>query len=389
MATISYVGKDFQGRDRVRIRVRSRGRVVSETIYASTKTEALRLAKSRARELEAKKTLGTFVPLAKSRRRFDEYATHFEEMRVRTKGLGDNARLRDASLLKNHVLPVFGDRYLQEITRRHVQDWVARMIEQGLSRDTTRRTYQMLARIMADALENRLIERNPCRKIDITGGRESGTKEALTPAQVLAISAVIARRFWIYPLLGAETGLRPGELAALQVRDFDFLRRTLTVSRGAVEPAGHLAYKAPKTKASLGTVTLSAWLVEQLSAFLAEFPPNADGLIFTGPRGGALRPNLFRKRVWEPAVKAAGVPLVTPGALRHTQSTWMGMTFHTHPKTMQARMRHGDPNITLKTYTHYETGQDSGVASSMDELWRTAGSSISANGPAGEVGGSN
>lgn len=126
------------------------------------------------------------------------------------------------------------------------------------------------------------------------------------------------------------------------------------------------------TKASVGTVTLSPWLVDQLGAFLAEFPARSDGLIFSGPRGGALRPNHFRKRIWEPAVQAAGVPHVTPGALRHTQSTWMGMTFRTHPKTMQARMRHEDPHLALKTYTHYEAGQDAEVARSMDSLWRTA-----------------
>lgn len=373
MATLKYIGKDAQGWHRVRLRVRTpTGRVLNETVRARSEGEAKRDARARAKALEAKKTLGTLSVALKSRQPFDDYARHFQEVRIRARALGDNARLRDASLLKNHVLPVFGDHHLGDIHRTHVQDWVTGLVDAGLSHDTIRRCSQMLYRIMDDALENGYVEKNPCRRIAVAGGKPAEVKTPLTPAQVVALSQTIARRFWIYPLLGAETGLRPGELAALQVRDFDFLRRTLTVTRGAVEPAGHLSYKSPKTKASAGTVTLSAWLVDQLSAFLAEFPPGTDGLIFSGPRGGGLRPNNFRKRVWDPAVEAAGLEHVPPGALRHTQSTWMGMTFRTHPKTMQARMRHQDPHLALKTYTHYEQGQDGDVAKSMDALWRAA-----------------
>ncbi|MGH2769962.1 MAG: tyrosine-type recombinase/integrase [Actinomycetota bacterium] len=370
MAIVKYVGKDRLGRHRVRLRVRNRGRIINETVYGRSEVEALRAAKARAKELEAKKVLGSLLNVTKARQSFESYASHFEEMRFRARGLSDNARLRDASLLKNHVLPVFGDRYLREIHRSHVQDWVSGMIDAGLSQDTIRRCYQALARIMDDALENRFIEQNPCRKIEIAGGQKRRTKQPLTPEQVVALSEALPRRYWIYPFLGAETGLRPGELAALKVGDFDFLRRTLTVSRGTVEPGGRLGFKSPKTEASEGTVTLSPWLVEMLAAFLAEFPPGPDGLIFVGPKGGALRPNNFRKRVWEKAVAAAGLPAVTPGALRHTQSTWMGTTFRTHPKTMQARMRHQDPNLALKIYTHYEQGQDAEVARAMDALWR-------------------
>jgi hypothetical protein len=35
-------------------------------------------------------------------------------------------------------------------------------------------------------------------------------------------------------------------------------------------------------------------------------------------------------------------------------------------------MRHEDPHLALKTYTHYEAGQHAEVARSMDSLWRTA-----------------
>jgi integrase len=46
----------------------------------------------------------------------------------------------------------------------------------------------------------------------------------------------------------------------------------------------------------------------------------ADGFVFVGPEGGPLRPQGFRKRVWGPAVRRAGLatPQPTPHSLRHT-----------------------------------------------------------------------
>ena len=57
----------------------------------------------------------------------------------------------------------------REIHRSHVQDWITRLIDEGLSQDTIRRCYQILSRIMDDALENHYIEQTPCRKIEVIG----------------------------------------------------------------------------------------------------------------------------------------------------------------------------------------------------------------------------
>ncbi len=46
-----------------------------------------------------------------------------------------------------------------------------------------------------------------------------------------------------------------------------------------------------------------------------------DDLLFTAPNGGPLRNTNFRRRTWNRAVAAAGVPDLTPHGLRHTAAS--------------------------------------------------------------------
>jgi integrase len=50
-----------------------------------------------------------------------------------------------------------------------------------------------------------------------------------------------------------------------------------------------------------------------------KFPPK-NGLVFEGTQGGPIHANNFNKRVWKPALRAAGLsePFPRPHDLRHT-----------------------------------------------------------------------
>jgi integrase len=46
--------------------------------------------------------------------------------------------------------------------------------------------------------------------------------------------------------------------------------------------------------------------------------PGDDGLVFTSPEGSPLRLSNFNRRVWRPALRAAGLPMIHFHDLRHT-----------------------------------------------------------------------
>jgi integrase len=121
-------------------------------------------------------------------------------------------------------------------------------------------------------------------------------------------------------LVGAFGGLRWGEVAGLTRRNVDVLRSRIRVVSTAVEVRGHVILgQEPKTRRSRRTVPVARSVMRQIEAHLATFvDPNPDALVFTGPHGGAMRRSLFGRRVWQPAVKRAGLRGITFHGLRHS-----------------------------------------------------------------------
>lgn len=321
------------------------------------------------------KARSEWIDPTKSRTQFQDYARECEERRARALELSESTQLRDASILTKHVLPMFGSMRLGGIRRTHVQGWIDGLIKKGYARDTVRRALEILTRVLADAVENDFIFKNPCRGITVRLSVDNQEREprSLSPDEVRRFADAMGEiepRYRALVLLGAYAGLRPGELGGLAETDIDFLRRSLTVRRAVKEPGGRLTVGELKTHRSGRNITLSPFLVEVLAAHMASYPPNADGLIFAGQRGAPMSPNRLRGRAWRKAVEASGISC-TPNDLRHTHSTWMAQ-MGAHPAVMQARMGHEDSRMSLDVYTHHQPGMDKEVAAGMERLYRAS-----------------
>jgi hypothetical protein len=96
------------------------------------------------------------------------------------------------------------------------------------------KAYQVLRAIMNNALDDELIQRNPCR-IKGAGQYEVPERPVLTVEQVLAVVEAIPTRYRLMVLLGAFTTLRFGELAALRRSDIDSAALTVSVRRSQAE----------------------------------------------------------------------------------------------------------------------------------------------------------
>lgn len=105
-------------------------------------------------------------------------------------------------------------------------------------------------------------------------------------------------------LTAAYTGLRFGELAALHVERLDVVRKTLRVEQSLAEVGGDFFFKSPKSAAGRRTVSLPAFIVQEMTRHLADHE-DASGLVFSAPTGGPIRRNNYRRRIWLPAVRAS------------------------------------------------------------------------------------
>jgi integrase len=145
----------------------------------------------------------------------------------------------------------------------------------------------------------------------------------LNAEQVTDVAGAIDDQYRALVLTAAYTGCRFGELAGLRVRRLDLLRRSLTVAETLSDVRGQVALAPPKTAAARRQVALPRFLSEELARHLAQWPPGADGFVFSAPEGGPLRRTNFRRRTWLPAVRASVGEPFRFHDLRHTHAAML------------------------------------------------------------------
>lgn len=149
------------------------------------------------------------------------------------------------------------------------------------------------------------------------------------------------------------TGLRRGELLALRFGEIDRDRRLIRVERAY----SLRELKRPKTDAGVRSVPLFTSVddaLRDLAARALERGHYAPGeLVFATARGTPLHPPNFYRRVWQPALRHAGVG--DEGYrfhdLRHTCVSRL-VAAGADVKLVSAVAGHANPLITLKRYSH-------------------------------------
>jgi len=116
----------------------------------------------------------------------------------------------------------------------------------------------------------------------------------------------------------AYTGVGFGEMAALRVGRLDLLRRRAIIAESVTEVHGAQVWSTPKGH-ERREVPIPRFLVDQLAVYVAG-KSTAD-LVFTSPRGGALRAGVFRRDVFDRAAESVGMDGLHPHELRHTAAS--------------------------------------------------------------------
>nr|WP_246081069.1 site-specific integrase [Modestobacter altitudinis] len=145
----------------------------------------------------------------------------------------------------------------------------------------------------------------------------------------------------------AYTGLRFGEMAGLRVRRVDFLRKRLTVAESATEVGGTVEYGAPRPHQQR-TVPIPSVLLAPLARRCEG--KNRNDLVITSPEGAVLRSGNFRRRVFDPAARAAGLQDLSPHDLRHTAASLL-VASGANVKAVQRMLGHASAAMTLDVYS--------------------------------------
>lgn len=246
------------------------------------------------------------------------YATRWQGIQVSSAG---TARIVD-NALRLHILPRIGDHRIGNIRRSDIQalvKWLEiREIHPAndgepartLSAGSIRNIYEVLARVMDAAMQDRVISVSPCRRITLPKDHDNEV-EVPSLEDVERVSSALGERWQAIPVVLAGSGLRVGELLGLRLSDVDFLRRTVSVERQRLQ--SHQI--APlKSRASRRVVPIGQVVIDALAAHLAAYPPTVEAL-FADELGEPLTYRRW-KRLLSDAAKNAEVDL-TSHSFRH------------------------------------------------------------------------
>lgn len=318
---------------------------------------------------------GQWVDPNAGRLLFRDYAERWVAERTTSRGRKLAPRTVELyrSQLAKHILPTFGDVELSRVTVPAVRSWHAELIGTG-HRTAAAKCYRLLRAILATAVEDDLIVKNPCT-IKGAGVERSPERPTATPAEVWAVADAVDDHLRCFVLVAAFCGLRFSEAAGLQRRHVDLLHRTITVehqletvSKATAEHLGidPVGFGPPKSEAGHRTLAIPAPLVAELERHLAEHAaPGRDGLVFVGPLGAPLARSNFSPK-WNAARRAAGLP---DGFrfhdLRHTHMT-IAAESGASTKELMRRLGQSSPAAALR-YQHATDRRDAAIADAVAE----------------------
>ena len=169
---------------------------------------------------------------------FGAYAAHWLANRQYASILSRPARASTTGLILDvHLLPTFGTRQLAAI-RRHVRAWYAEAL---VDRPTMRsHTYGLLRTIFASAVNEELIDANPCRIPGAGSARRVHRIEPASVEELVALTEAMPDRLALMVTLASWCALRFGEIVELRRGDIDLSAEVIRIRRAAVRVHGVL-----------------------------------------------------------------------------------------------------------------------------------------------------
>jgi integrase len=150
------------------------------------------------------------------------------------------------------VEPRFGGSPVRRIKPAHIDEWIADMVEQGVSASKVIETLGVLRRVLDLAVRDAAIAVNPCSLRSARLPRRPTTdRPVLSPVEVQALALALPQRSdRVLVKVLAYAGLRIGEALAPRWEDVDLDRKTLTVRQSVEDTAGKVIVGPTKTHAS-------------------------------------------------------------------------------------------------------------------------------------------
>lgn len=287
------------------------------------------LAKTKSECVEKLKTLkDALAPPAPPRINadmpFGDWMEHWYETHSRPTARPGTRRIYEGCL-RLYIRPGLGHIPLNRLTAKDMQRFFAWLKtegradqsdgETGLADSQLRNIHSLCRRALERAVSENLIPQNPASGCKLPPARK-GEMNVLSreSMQKLLIQAKEEKYYELF-LLEFATGLRLGELTALQWEELNLTTGELRISKQAVVIGSELVITEPKTKAAVRTLLLPPKVLEVFREYRKR---NVSRWLFPSPKkeDSPLLPSVVRQRLHR-LLDHAGCERVRFHDLRH------------------------------------------------------------------------
>ena len=264
-------------------------------------------------------------------------------------------------ILKNHVLPVFEDKPIDQVSRGAIRDFLLSKIKDDFSKSRVGLFKDVLSGVLGYALDEELIPANPT--LGITKRlwpKSKRTKKTLSVNYVLTREELelfhdtcktLVPEHSAFFTMAAKTGMRLGELLALRWDDVDFNSSFFWVRRSYrrgifTKPKNGKSRRVDMTP-KLKAVLKQHLLKEKKECFSLGVEPE---LVFN--RYGSVIEQNYIRRVFKRVLKKAGLRDIKLHGLRHSYASIL-LSEGANLFYVSKQLGHSGINITSDIYGHF------------------------------------
>lgn len=278
--------------------------------------------------------------------------------------LASSTRERYGGVIKNHLMPTFGERCLRDLTPLTVQRYLSGLASTDLSHESLDKIRDVLSGILGSAVQYGVLVKNPVEGLRLPPPKQRRrSKPYITPQQFAALVNMIREPYASMVFVAVYTGLRVSEIIGLLWQNVhkDSISIEQRYCRGD--------WGVPKSEASSATVPVTEAVIERmerLKTLVVEVPAGRavrrvravksagpEDLVFQSLfKGAPMRDNNILTRHIKPAARQLGIGWVNWLVLRRSFATWLKLA-GADIKDAQALMRHSRATTTLDVYQQF------------------------------------
>lgn len=292
----------------------------------------------------------------------DFWKMYYADMETR---LREHTMRTKKYIVELKILPYFGNKRVNDITAADIRQWQNELIKMGYSPTYLKIINNQLSAIFNYAIRYYDLKSNPCAKAGSMGKSKAEEMDFWTGEEFRKfIDSVMNKRLSYMAFMTLYwTGMRLGELLALNPNDVDLEKRTIAITKSYQRLGKKDVITLPKTSKSKRVITIPEFLAADIKDYMDSlYDLQEDDRLFPITK-------YYLEHEMQRGIKESGVKRIRVHDLRHSHASML-IELGFSPLEIANRLGHEKVETTLNTYSHLYPNKQTKLAERLDREYK-------------------